>query len=96
MTNAERDALLARIDERTANIEAHLAKINGRVGEIERREMACPIDLPQRVRALEDERERIRGMVAVAKWVGGGGGLAGVIALVLQIVALLERMGVIR
>lgn len=95
MTNAERDTLLARIDERTQNMESMLSRMNGRLTDVERRELACPTDLPQRVRELEDERERTRGMIAVAKWVGGGGGLAGVVALVLQVVTLLQRIGVL-
>ena len=50
---------------------------------------------PARLRSLEDERERMRGMLAIVKWLSGGASLTAVIALVLQIITLLQRLGVV-
>lgn len=64
---------------------------NGRVSKVEQTELVCKaggIDgLPQRVRALEDAVKEMKTVALVAKWAVGGG-LAGVAALVAQILAM--------
>lgn len=88
MTSAERDALLARIDERTLVIAASLEKVNGRVSKVELRELACPTDLPKRVDDLETRAAQVDGVLNAVRWISGSGGIAGILALVDRILAM--------
>lgn len=81
----ETNELLARIDERTTRILEHLDRLNNRLGIVEAIEQACPvrsIDVPQRLRLLEDANERQEGMATMVKIVTGGSVIAFITALI--------------
>ncbi len=66
---------------------------NGRVNKVEQQEIVCQasgvIGLPQRVVVLEDAIKEMRTVARVAKWAVGGG-LAGVAALIAQILSMVK------
>ena len=87
--------LLGRIDERTQlilkwmpKIEAILESQDGRLRAVENHVSGLPSaqdgieKIDARVESLEHDRERAKGAMAIASALGGGGGLAGVVALI--------------
>ena len=87
-------SLVYSLDTLTKSMSA----LNQRVDTLEIIEATARTELastPARLRNLEDERERMRGMLAIVKWLSGGASLTAVIALVLQIISLLQRFGVV-
>ncbi len=97
-TSAEIVGAISKVDNRITRLETQLEmlsdikvlleKQNGRLDAVEKGEAHCQVlmeGLPVRVRVLEDERERQKGALAVAKWLGGGGGLAGFLSLLVQL-----------
>ena len=80
------------------NLTKTIGNLNTRVDALEIIEATARTETastPARLRSLEDERERMRGMLAIVKWLSGGASLTAVIALVLQIITLLQRFGVV-
>lgn len=90
MTDEQRDELLVRIDERIKTMVGGLDKLNGRVTRVEIREGACPIDLPKQVSDLKTRADKQDGAIAIAKWLGGGGGLGGLLALAAQLLSMVK------
>ena len=87
--------LLGRIDERTQlilewmpKIEAKLESQDGRLRVVENHVSSLPSaqegieKIDKRVESLEHDRERVKGAMAIASALGGGGGLAGIVALI--------------
>ena len=81
------DGLDTKLDDVLRALEAQSRRLH----EIETKEVVCRSEmagLPQRVRYLEDERERQRGALRVVQWAAGGGGLLGFLALLAQLLTL--------